>query len=190
MESAGKMILGRKLPVARRAGSLISCVRTQGSPPMGYDIVSLVPLFCQVLLGESRVEGGLAFPDRIDRGALDYSLESLHALDRYLDYLHEHTDEIEDQEYVNTVLAAGCYLGEVIRRTAPVEYRWVNYADYFPNHPALAKMVQEGVGTAAVLVAVTAAMTMPLNKIARYIGEGPENNTHFYAAAEVRPRKG
>jgi hypothetical protein len=32
-------------------------------------------------------------------------------------------------------------------------------------------------------------MTMPLNKIARYIVDGPENNTHFYAAAEVRPRK-
>jgi hypothetical protein len=156
---------------------------------MGYDIVSLVPLFCQVLLGKSRVEEGLAFPNRIDREALDYRLENLHALDRYLDYLHEHAEEIEDQEYTNTVLAAGCYPGEVIRRTASVEYRWVNYADYFPSRPKLAAMVPEGVGTGAVLVATTEAMTMPLNKIARYIVDGPENNTHFYAAAEVRPRK-
>jgi len=51
-------------------------------------------------------------------------------------------------------------------------------------------MVPEGVGTAAVLVAATGAMTMPLNKIARYIGEGPVNYTHFYVAAEVRARKG
>jgi hypothetical protein len=51
-------------------------------------------------------------------------------------------------------------------------------------------MVQEGVGTGAVLVAATGAMTLPLNKIARYLGEGPENNTHVSVAAEVRPRKG
>jgi hypothetical protein len=157
---------------------------------MGYDIVSLVPVFCDVLLGESDVEGGLAFPHRLERRALDYSLDSLHALDHYLDYLHEHADDIEDQACTNTVLAAGCYLGEVIRRAAPIEYRWLNYADYSPHHPKLAKMVPEGVGTGAVLVAATGAMTMPLNKIARYIGDGPENNTHFYATAEVRPKKG
>lgn len=155
---------------------------------MGYDIVSLVPVFCEVFLGESEVEGGLAFPDRIDRSALDYSLDSLHALDRYLDYLHAHAKWIEGQLYTNTILAAGCYLGEVIRRQAQVEYNWVNYADYFSRRPKLAKLVPEGVGTGAVLVAATGAMTMPLNKIARYIGDGPENNTHFYAAAEVHPR--
>jgi hypothetical protein len=155
---------------------------------MGYDIVSMVPMFCDVFLGASDVEGGLAFPDRIARDSLDYSLESLHSVDRYLDYLHQHADEIEDQEYTNTILAAGCYLGEVVRRCAPIEYQWVNYADYFPNHPKLAKMVPEGVGTSAVLVSAAGAMTMPLNKIARYIGEGPENNTHFYATAEIRPR--
>ena len=48
---------------------------------MGYDIVSLVPVFCEVLLGESDVEGGLAFPDRLERRALDYSLDSLRQMD-------------------------------------------------------------------------------------------------------------
>src|SRR5207253_370710 len=113
--------------------------RRGGGRSMGYDVVSLVPVFCDVFLGESEVEGGLAFPERIERDLLDYSLESLHALDRYLDHLHEHADAIEDQAYTNTVLAAGCYLGEVIRRNAPVAYRWVNYADYFARRPKLAK---------------------------------------------------
>lgn len=30
------------------------------------------------------------------------------------------------------------------------------------------------------------AMKMPMNKIIRFIEEGPENNTHFDASAEVR----
>ncbi len=44
---------------------------------MGYDIVSMVPMFCEVFLGDSDVEGGLAFPDRIDRETLDYKLEAI-----------------------------------------------------------------------------------------------------------------
>ena len=152
---------------------------------MGHDVVSLVPDFCDALTGEGSVEGGLPFPKRLKREALDYSLKSLHTLDRYLDHLHEHADEIEDQEYTNVVLAAGCYVGEVMRRLTGKKYRWVNYADYFPHQPDLAH-IAEGPNTAAVLVSRDGeSMRMPLNKVARYIGEGPENSTHYFVAAEL-----
>jgi hypothetical protein len=152
---------------------------------MGYDIVSLVPAFCDALTGSGGVEGGLPFPKRLKQGGLDYSLDSLHALDRYLNHLHAHADEIEDQQYTNVVLAAGCYVGEVMRRLTGDKYRWVNYADYFPHHPDLSH-IPEGPGTGAVLVSEDGeSMRMPLNKIARYIGEGPENSTHYFVAAEL-----
>jgi len=35
------------------------------------------------------------------------------------------------------------------------------------------------------LVSDVGGMRMPLNKIARYIGEGPENSTHYFVAAEL-----
>lgn len=151
---------------------------------MGYDIVSLVPALCDALNGRGSVEGGLPFPKRLKQSALDYSLESLHALDRYLDHLHTHADEIEDQQYTNVVLAAGCYVGEVMRRLTGDKYEWVNYANYFPHSPQLSH-VPEQPGTAAVLLSATGGMRMPLNKIARYIGEGPENSTHYFVAAEL-----
>ncbi len=152
---------------------------------MGYDIVSLVPAFCDALTGEGAVEGGLPFPKHLKQDALDYSLDSLHVLDRYLTHLHAHIEEIEDQQYTNVVLAAGCYVGEVMRRLTGEKYEWVNYDDYFPDHPDLSH-VPEGPGTGAVLVSSNGqSMRMPLNKIARYLGEGPENSTHYFVAAEL-----
>ena len=80
---------------------------------MAHDIVSLVPIFCEAFLGLSTFEeGGIAYEDSIERKNLDYSIESLHALDKYLDVLHKNNEELKDQTYTNTVLAAGCYLGE------------------------------------------------------------------------------
>lgn len=155
---------------------------------MSHDIVSMVPAFCNVLTGHDRVEGGLPFPEELEPQELDYSLESLHAIDRYLDHLHAHADEIEDQPYTNAVLAAGCYVGEVMRRLTGDRYEWANYADYFPHHPGLSH-IPEAPGTAAVLVSPDGrSMRMPLNKVARYIADGPENSTHFFVAAELPGR--
>lgn len=157
---------------------------------MAHDVVSLVLDFVDAFLGKADfAAGGLAFESQIPRQQLDFSLESLHALDTYLDLLHLNAKSLKGQQYNNTVLAAGCYLGEVIRRHAPVCYDWVNYEDYFPSHPTVATMAPYGVGTSAVLVAENRAMTMPINKVCRYIDEGNSNNTHFYATAEIRDRR-
>ena len=151
---------------------------------MGYDIVSLVPAFCDALTGRGNVEGGLPFPEQLKQSALDFSLESLHLVDQYLNFLHARADEIENQQYINVVLAAGCYVGEVMRRLTRDKYKWVNYANYFLDRPKLAQMVPEGVGTAAVLASVDGeSMRMPLNKIARFIAERQENYTHYFVAA-------
>jgi hypothetical protein len=154
---------------------------------MSHDVASLIPAFCSAFLKESDFEsGGLAFPARIDVSALDYTIESLHLLDKYLEAVRAGRALLPAQTYTNTVMAAGSYLGETIRRNAHRKYEWTNYSDYFPNHPKLMNMISEGLGSAAVLVSEKGAMTMPINKIIRFIEEGPENNTHFYASAEVR----
>lgn len=153
---------------------------------MHHDVASLVQDFADAFVGIAAFEQPLPFEERISRKELDYSLESLRALDRYLDLLHTHADKVSGQQETNVVLGAGSYLGEVIRRHSAAHYRWVNYGDYFPANPKLAAMVPRGVGTSAVLVADSGGMTMPLNKIGRYIEEGSSNSTHFYAEAEIR----
>lgn len=150
---------------------------------MGYDIVSLIPAFCAAFLGQSDfAEGRIAFQHEIDVARMDYSVGSLHALDSYLELAHENRDKIAEQDYTNTVLAAGCYLGEVIRRNGKSEYHWVNYADHFPKDPSLMAIFPEGLGTSAVLVRQDGKETaLPLNKIMMFIEDGPDNSTHFFA---------
>ena len=83
---------------------------------------------------------------------------------------------------------AGAYLGEVIRHAAPDgEFRWVDYNEYMPSHPDLQKMIpNRTAATCAFLVRRSGAMSMPLNKIARFINEGPENNVPFFASCDLK----
>jgi hypothetical protein len=120
---------------------------------------------------------------------MDYSIGSLTYLDEYLDVVTSRKAEVTGQDYTNTVLAAGCYLGEVIRRNTERNYKWVNYQEYFPKYPKIANLVPEGLGSSAVLANDQGQMTMPINKIIRYIEEGPENNTKFYAEGEIKARR-
>ena len=145
--------------------------------------------FAEVFRGNLDDKGQLFEVVQLERSVLDYTLESLHALDRYLDHLHHHQQQLSAVAIDKAVLWGGAYLGEVIRRTAPVEYNWIDYNDYMPQHPKLAAFIPERmVATCTFLVGPGEGMTMPLNKIARYIFDGPENNTHFYAYAELASR--
>eukprot|EP00913_Durusdinium_trenchii_P013349 g12530.t1 len=120
---------------------------------------------------------------QLRREALDYSLDSLNVVNEYLTYLHEHEADLDNELWGRTVLYGGAYVGEVIRRATGERYRWIDYDEYMPQHPELKEMMPERLPqTCAFLVSDDDhAMTLPLNKIARYIQEGEEHNVHFYA---------
>jgi hypothetical protein len=152
------------------------------------DLNAIFNEFARLFVGTIKDEQDIAFPAVLDRQKLDGSVESLHEVDRYLSHLHENQNKMQDEEWRITLLRAGAYLGEVIRHAAPDgEFRWVDYNDYMPSHPDLKKMIPERTtATCAFLVRRTGAMSMPLNKIARFIDEGPENNVHFFASCDLK----
>ncbi len=143
--------------------------------------------FALAFIGQVESDGEIPFPNKLDRANLDFSLKSLKVLDSYLEHLHKSRRRIKDDEWHKTVLWGGAYLGEVIRRNAKRQYNWVDYDEYMPRHPHLQNLIPErNVATCAFLCSGAEAMTMPLNKIARLINEGPENNTHYYASVECK----
>jgi hypothetical protein len=83
---------------------------------------------------------------------------------------------------------ATAYLGEVIRNAAPEgEFQLVDYNEYMASHPELQKMIpNRTAATCAFLVRRSGAMSMPLNKIARFIDEGPDNNVHLFASCDLK----
>jgi hypothetical protein len=149
---------------------------------MGYDIVSLILGFCEVFVGQGDFEsGGMAVRGQINIAAMDYSVGSLEEVDHYLEAVHAIEGEIPSQTYTNTVLATGCYVGEVIRRNGKKEYRWMNYADYFPKHPYLIPVFPEYLGTSAVLVGPDGEVAVPFTKVIKFIENGPADSVHYFA---------
>jgi hypothetical protein len=128
----------------------------------------------------------ICHPEMLDRDALDLTLESLKAVDGYLTHLHQHKDALDPAEWNSTVLYGGAYVGEVIREETQGYFSWMDYSDYMAAHPELESLIPErNVATCAFLVDPVDGMSMPLNKIARFIDEGPENSVHFFAHCDI-----
>src|SRR5262249_49742247 len=83
--------------------------------------------FAACFTGELDSDGEIVYPERLDRGKLDYSLPSLKVVDEYLNYLHTRRPEQMSREWLKTVLWGGAYVGEVIRRNAQRPYDWVKF---------------------------------------------------------------
>ncbi len=142
--------------------------------------------FAGTLDGDSEV----VHPERLKRDKLDYSLASLKVVDDYLKYLHEHRPEQMGREWVKAVLWGGAYVGEVIRRNATRRYDWVDFDEFIREHPDTTQLLgdQKELGFCALLTAGGGGFTLPINKMLRFIYDGPEDSVYFYAACEVRPQ--
>jgi hypothetical protein len=133
-------------------------------------------------------DGEIVHPERLEREKLDYSVASLKVVDEYLKYLHEHRPEQMGREWVKAVLWGGAYVGETIRRNASREYNWADFDDFIRAYPDTTRLLgdQKELGFCALLTAGAGGFTLPINKILRFIHDGPEDSVHFYAACEVR----
>jgi hypothetical protein len=136
--------------------------------------------------GKLRGKREIAFSKRLQRDKLDFSLESLHTVDKYLEYLDRNKNRIEDDEWPITVLWGGAYVGEVMRLNARMEFNWVDYDEYMPSHPDLKRLIPERTPNTCAFLCADNYMTMPLNKVTRFIDEGPVNSVHYYASIDVR----
>lgn len=86
---------------------------------------SLIDYYGEVVAGRAGSDFAMACSDRLERAALDYSVDSLQVIDQYLLIVHGAQEGIPTVAYANTIMATAIYVGEVIRRGSPsTEYRW------------------------------------------------------------------
>ena len=151
------------------------------------DMAGIFREFALAFIGRlDGADGEIASPERLRRADLDGTLDSLHAVDEYLAHLHKQRGRLPEDGWHKTVLWGGAYLGEVIRFESAYRFNWVDYNEYMPRHPKLQQMIPDRtVATCAFLVLPDDYMSMPLNKMARFIEEGPENNVHFFAECDI-----
>ena|SRR5260221_10243539 len=156
----------------------------------GQEIKHLDDMFSQfseAFLGSMTGEGDIAYRNKINISILDYSLESLKEVDRYLKVLYQNPLDNSSIEYQNVIVWCGAYIGEVIRRNAIVEYHWIHYDEHMKNKDSsLRDIIPLTLTTHAFLVTSNSNyVTMPMNKVARWLDEGESNNVHFYAAGDI-----
>ncbi len=79
----------------------------------------------------------------------------------------------------------------MIRRRCAKRYEWVPHALFALRAPKAAQVITLGYGTRALLMSDDGSVTLPVNKVLRFLDEGPENSVHFYASNErQRSRRG
>jgi hypothetical protein len=134
--------------------------------------------------GKIRGDHEVLFADKLDRSKLDLSLASLHAVDAWLKVLLAAKVDPDSQAAAETLVWAGAYVGEVIRACSTRSFTWMRYDEYMADQEAKVRdMIPHTFGTQFMLASrTTKAMTLPLNKVVRFLAEGPENNLHYYAA--------
>jgi len=119
----------------------------------------------------------------LDSSRLDFSVESLAAVDDYLDQIRQR--QLEDEAYGKVALRCGAYVGEVIlRNAAGKEYHWLDYKGALKINKSIAAF-GETLGTAAVLWDSGTGLTFPLGKVMKFLDNGREDSVQFFARVMI-----
>jgi hypothetical protein len=174
------------------AGITPDAITAPGDVAPRRNMARHVPGLIAAFVGQERIEGGLALDAQIPRDRLDSRTGSLPALDEYLLKVRASKSQIDEKTMTLTVLAAGCYLGEVIRHCSPTPWEWVNYDDRFPRQTRLASIVPYSIGTCIFLEQTRSALTLPIHQVGCLLKERETAayTTHAYAQREIARASG
>jgi len=155
-------------------------------PPVEYSDEALLEVSEMFFQDEQESTFGIG---QLNVDQLNYSIESLAEINRYLDIVR--ADPKVESAWNQVVLRCGAYVGEVIRRnSAKREYHWLDYQ----NAKKVDRKTFEDFGyiisTAAVLYSAPSSFCFPLAKVEKYLTNGPEDDVQFFAQAVLAQEEG
>lgn len=118
--------------------------------------------------------------DLLDAAQLDYSVQSLAAVDAHLDVMRSR--DLNGEACVKFVLRCGAYVGEVIRRSAapPTAWHWVDYRDACKLRKDLSAL-GNSLGTTAMLWIDDQTICFPLGKVCKFLENGSGDSVLYFA---------
>jgi len=153
------------------------------------EIAQTMKNFAMQFTGEARSTLDLPYSDDIAalRKELNYTAASLEPVDRYLKEVHENVDRLTEQNISDLVLGVGSYLGETMIREAQGRYRWCRFQVYAQAFPEVKETLgdEPDLNTFALCVKEDGKMCMPLNKISRFLHEGPQHSLAYFVTQQV-----
>lgn len=154
---------------------------------MDTTVQSLIDYYGPVIAGRGGPELSMACAEHLERPLLDYGLDSLHAIDRYLLVVHKAQEGIPAIAYANTILATAIYVGETIRRGSPsTVYRWERTQQPKVDNSSTAVVLSDL--SDLVLVSSTTGTPMsPTKCVLRRIRRGAQAySVHAFAVAAIQ----
>lgn len=114
-------------------------------------------------------------------GRFDFSLESLHHLDDWLESLRVYKDIIPQALFQSSIYWAGAYFGETLVRLGEGRFRWMSWEDHMRDqHESMRDLMPKSFEYHQILKREDGA-TFPFSKVSKFMDNGPEESTHFLA---------
>jgi hypothetical protein len=141
----------------------------------------------RLLTAGAPADEDILLPERLDRRQLDFTLESLHIVDRYLNDVHDDDQGTVGASLLTTIWAAAMYTGEVIRRAAPARgFDWVTIGDELAAEAGGTTTNQLDIGAVRALRARDGEMVMPSRAVLRVILRGQKaRSVHSFARGAI-----
>lgn len=134
----------------------------------------------------------ILLPNRLDRAQLDYSMESLVVIDRWLADIHTinrlQSDTgrageilVFDGRGDNSVTFAGLYLGQVIRANSELTWNWQRFDTFLAANPVFAEHYGRDPGLDTFVLVGPQGAATPINTALKRVLYGKEESVHFIA---------
>ncbi|MEM7007495.1 MAG: hypothetical protein AAF498_16580 [Pseudomonadota bacterium] len=137
-----------------------------------------------------RGDGLILLPNRLDKAQLDYSMESLKEIDRWLADIHT-VNKLEadlgsageslmrDGRGDNSVMFAGLYLGEVIRANSSLTWNWERFDRFLNANPVFAEHYGTDPGFDTFVLVGPQGVATPINTALKRVVQGREESVHY-----------
>lgn len=139
-----------------------------------------VAAIAMLLVGEQSSVKKLPYKNTLKQELLDYSLNSLRHLDKYLNKVRRNLKSLTDEQYSLVILRCGAYCGEVIRKNSKISFEWITNEEALEIDKKI-EVFGRSLSTAFVLIDKDQKLTFPMGKVEKFLQDGPTESLYFYA---------
>lgn len=120
---------------------------------------------------------------------LDFSLESLKFVDRYLEKIKEKKKKLTEEETKKLILRCGTYLGEVIRKCSQKRFIWISYETAVKLQKDISKLERSLLTHILLYDLEGENFAFPLNKVYKFLEHGKSENLWSFAMVILEKSK-
>lgn len=136
------------------------------------NVTETVNAISQFLIDDAGSDIPTPFKEFLDSKNLDFSLESLKAVDFYLNEVRKRKVKLNQDQLIKVVARCGAYCGEVVRRNSKKNFYWITYDTATSVSQKGKFFVEKSIYTFYILFAEPENFCFPLAKVGKFLDSG------------------